>query len=342
MIARMNMQIIEIPWFEADDVIGTLATRLGQESTNEIYILSWDKDLYALVNEQVKVYDTQRKKISGPQETFEKFWVPANCVRDYLAICGDTSDNIPGIDGIGPVKAQILLNYFWTLEKIYEAIDTLQAFEISYDELPEEVWKNLKWKTLEKFIAGKENAFLSQKLATLATDVSLPDFDLSDFEFSKEYITTPELIDFFEVFEFHSLIRDTQKKLSNWTTLGKKVQIVWENSALEELSLKLANSDTIVLDTETTDLDVRKAELVWVSILLSEHEIYYINRLHSWPKVGDTNLQIFINSLLSSKKIIIWHNLKYDLQILEIFLEKDFAHTQDRIEEVYWQTSLEI
>jgi hypothetical protein len=54
----------------------------------------------------------------------------------------------------------------------------------------------------------------------------LPDFDLSDFEFSKEYITTPELIDFFEVFEFHSLIRDTQKKLSNWTTLGKKVQIV--------------------------------------------------------------------------------------------------------------------
>jgi DNA polymerase-1 len=95
MIARMGIDIIEIPGFEADDVIGTLAVRLAEQSNNEIYILSGDKDLYALVNEQVKIYDTQRKKISGLEETFKKFGVSASCVRDYLAICGDSSDNIP-------------------------------------------------------------------------------------------------------------------------------------------------------------------------------------------------------------------------------------------------------
>jgi len=73
MIAAMNIDIVEIDGFEADDVIATLATRLGTESQNEIYILSGDKDLFALVNEQVKVYDTQKKKIYGPDETYEKF-----------------------------------------------------------------------------------------------------------------------------------------------------------------------------------------------------------------------------------------------------------------------------
>jgi len=97
MIARMNIEIIEEPGYEADDVIATLAEKLKRENNNEIYILSGDKDLYALVNEQVKIYDTQKKKIFGPEETFEKFGVKAECVRDYLAICGDSADNIPGI-----------------------------------------------------------------------------------------------------------------------------------------------------------------------------------------------------------------------------------------------------
>ena len=152
MIVRMWIDIIEISWYEADDVIGTLSERLKKESDNEIFILSWDKDLYALVDEQVKIYDTQRKKISGPDETFEKFWVPASCVRDYLAICGDTSDNIPGIAWIGPKKAQVLLNEFRSLEEIYKTIDDI---ENSFENISAESQKILKWKTLEKFIDWK-------------------------------------------------------------------------------------------------------------------------------------------------------------------------------------------
>lgn len=340
MIARMHLKIIEIPGYEADDVIGTLATRLSEESSNEIYILSWDKDLYALVSEQVKVYDTQRKKISGPEETFEKFWVPANCVRDYLAICGDTSDNIPWISGIGPVKAQILLNHFWSLEKIYETIDALGQDSKIWDPLPLEVQKLLKGKTLEKFIDEKEIAFLSQKLATLACDMSLEDFDIEDFVFIPEDIKTPELFSFFEELEFFSLLESIPQKKQSWEMLWKKVYLVQEDGLLHDLETHIHLLEKIVLDTETTSLDVREAELVWISILLKEDEIYYINIGHFGKKVTHASLQNFINNILRSDIEIIGHNLKYDLQILEKFLEKDFSQTQVRKPEMFWQTQL--
>lgn len=159
LISSLWIESFEIEGYEADDIIGTLACKLWEKSDYEIYILSGDKDLYALVNEQVKIYDTQKKKISWPEETFEKFWVPAGCVRDYLAICGDSSDNIPGISGIGPKKAIVLLNEFWSLEKIYEVIEKIEE---EFEHISPESQKILKGKTLEKFIEWKENAFLSK------------------------------------------------------------------------------------------------------------------------------------------------------------------------------------
>jgi DNA polymerase-1 len=197
--------------------------RLAERSENEIYILSGDKDLYALVNEQVKIYDTQRKKISGPEETFEKFGIPASCVRDYLAICGDSSDNIPGIAGIGPKKAQVLLNEFGTLEKIYEVVDSIDERRES---ISDESQKVLKGKALEKFIEGKEMAFLSQKLATLDCDMELADFELDNYSFDRLEIETPELIEFFKELEFFSLIPEDEIIKENWQSQGKKVQII--------------------------------------------------------------------------------------------------------------------
>ncbi len=342
LIARMDMNIIEIPGYEADDVIGTLATRLSQESSNEIYILSGDKDLYALVNEQVKVYDTQRKKISGLEETFEKFWVPASCVRDYLAICWDTSDNIPGISGIGPVKAQVLLNYFWSLEKIYGTIATLENNQSLPNDTPEEVLKLLKGKTLEKFIEGRDLAFLSQKLATLACDMELPGFDIHDYEFHPKNIFTPELFEFFRELEFFSLLHDTQVQKKKWIDTGKKVQIVADERGLQELENHLMGYKKIVLDTETTSLNVREAELVWISILSDENNIFYINLLHTWPQISSEIVQKFLQKLLLHDIQIIGHNLKYDLQIIQKFLEKDFTEYQVRKMQMFWQIWLGI
>ena len=339
MIGHMNIDIIEVPGYEADDVIGTLAVDLGKTEKYEIYILSGDKDLYALVNEQVSIYDTQRKKISWPEETFEKFWVKAECVRDYLAICWDTSDNIPGIAGIWPKKATVLLNYFGTLEKIYEAIAEISSWGWK-EWFEEEVQKILKWKTLEKFIVWRENAFLSQKLATLACDVELKDFDLADYEFQPKEIFTPELYDFFKELEFSSLLEKQESELQTWKSLWKKVQIIWDSQWLQELWDKITKQKELVLDTETTSLNPREAELVGVSILLDKDTIYYINHLHQWPKVTLSELQAFIRNILESKLTIIWHNIKYDLQILEHFLQEKSKNTPQETSEIFWQISL--
>jgi len=341
LISKMNIDIIEIPGYEADDVIGTLSVRLSKESDNEIYILSWDKDLYALIDEQVKVYDTQRKKISGPDETFEKFWVPPSCVRDYLAICWDSSDNIPWIAGIWPKKAVVLLNEFWTLEKIYETIDDI---ENTYDNISLDSQKILKWKTLEKFIIWKELAFLSQKLATLDCDVDLEKFDLDNYSFSPKEIYTQETKDFFRELEFHSLLREEDVTKKKWPDTGKKVQIIWDTQGLKELSQKISSCKLweLVLDTETTSLVSREADIVWVSILLGD-DIFYINRLHHWPSVESDELKSFLKNLMKSDITIIWHNLKYDLQVIETFLLKENSkNTQEKESTTDWQMTLEI
>ena len=339
MIQRMQIDIIEIPGYEADDVIGTLAEKLWREENNEIYILSGDKDLYALVNEQVKIYDTQKKKISGPDETKEKFGVPAECVRDYLAICGDASDNIPGISGIWPKKAVVLLNHFWNLEKIYATIDTIDS---EYESLPEEVQKIFKGKTLEKFIDDRDNAFLSQKLATLDCEVNLPGFDIADYEFHPKEIHTPELHDFFRELEFFSLLWKEEEKLTTWKDTKKKVQIVWDTEWLTHLLQSILKQKQIVLDTETTSLNTLEAELVWVSVLLNDDEIYYINHLHDGPQVRTQELQLFLTKILESDISIIGHNLKYDLQILESFLKEKSKKITNKSDSSFWQTSLQL
>ncbi|MCH8518825.1 hypothetical protein LAT59_03640 [Candidatus Gracilibacteria bacterium] len=320
MIAAMNIDIVEIDGYEADDVIATLAMRLGIESQNEIYILSGDKDLFALVAEQVRIYDTQKKKIYGPDETYEKFGVSAACVRDYLAICGDTSDNIPGISGIGPKKAQALLNGLCSLEKLYEIVDNYETTDISV--YSEELQKTLKGASLKKLQEGRELAFLSQKLATLECDVPLPGFDLANYSFKPSDIFTPELEIFFKENEFFSLLESQEEDFETWEKLGKQVQIIGDNDGLSELSDKIFSGKytELVLDTETTSLNPREAELCGVSILLSEDDIYYINLMHRGPQVSYTLLQDFISKLFASDILLIGHNIKYDIQVLEMFL----------------------
>lgn len=98
MVNKMGFQVIEIEGYEADDVIATLAKKYGEDY--EVYILTGDKDLHALVTDKVKIYDTLKRKVYGPADTKEKFEVEPKYVADYLGIVGDSSDNFPGIAGI--------------------------------------------------------------------------------------------------------------------------------------------------------------------------------------------------------------------------------------------------
>ncbi|NUJ97892.1 hypothetical protein HGA92_03855 [Candidatus Gracilibacteria bacterium] len=320
LVETMGLKVIEEPGYEADDIIGSMAKKYSDDY--EIYILTGDKDLYALVNEKVKIYDTLKKKIFGLKETKEKFEIEACFVSDYLAIVGDSSDNIPGISGIGPKKAVVLINDFGNLENIYEVIKKLESGETI--EMSDEAKKVLSGKTLEKIKEGREVAFLSKKLATLDTDVNMSHFHLDDFIFHKDKILSSEVKKLFKEFEFYSLIEgEKNEDEKKWEDMNLKVQIIADNEGLEELEKIIKNYKEIVLDTETTSLNTMEAELVGVSIFLDESHIYYINFLHSGPSISREKGKQFLRNILESDTIIIGHNLKYDLEIIENFLDTD-------------------
>jgi len=330
MIALMNIEIVEISWYEADDVIATLAAKFDWNSDFELDILTWDKDLYSLVSPNIKIYDTMKKKKSWPEETREKFGIDAKNVIDYLAIVWDKADNIPGIEWFWPAKAVDLINIIWTVEEIYDFVDKFDLQNITEKQIKEILDKDFseqeskklfsifKWKTLEKLLLSRENAFLSKSLASLEKNVSF-DFDLEKFKFNPADILNPKLMDFFREFEFNSLINE-QKTLRKWDDLWLKVQIIGDKQWLDDLSAKIEKYDEIIFDTETTALDIIKAELVWISIYLDDEHIFYINRLHNGQKVDDNDLKDFLNNLFSSDKLLIAHNLKYDLEIIKLFL----------------------
>lgn len=341
MIRMMEVPVIEEPWFEADDVIWTLAVELWKDPDNEILVLTWDKDLYSLVTENVKIYDTMKRRISWIEETREKFGINPNMIIDYLAIVWDTADNIPGIAGFGPKKAVTMINDIWSVEKVYEVLDTW-----NFEELTDDAKKIFKWKALEKLTDNRENAFLSKKLATICLDV--PNYswnktvNLEDYKFYPEKFEKIEIIELFKNYEFHSLVpKDQQEKSKTWDDVWLKPKIITDDEQLSDLKNIIKGSSKIVLDTETTGLDAMTADLVGVSIYIDDKNLFYINRLHDGSRVSDKSLHNFLDYILQSDLLIIGHNIKYDLQIIELFLKNSNLHEiKENNTSVDWQMNL--
>lgn len=345
MIVKLWINTVEIPGYEADDVIWTFAKRFNWDNEYEVDILTWDKDLYSLVSNNIWIYDTMKKKKFWPIETKEKFWVDSKLIIDYLAIVWDKSDNIPGIDWFWPAKAVDLINFIWTVEQIYDVVSRIQSWELLENILPNldtESLKKLqvcfKWKTFEKLVNSKEDAYLSKKLATIELDVDLDDLDVKNFVFKPESLLNDDVLSFFDKYEFNSLIWENWvNKLQTWKDLWLNVYIIDNDNNLDKLYNTIKWAPKISLDTETTSLDIMKAELVWISIYIDDKRIYYINRMHNWKNVWDKKLKDFINNIFSLDILIVGHNLKYDLEIIDMFLKND---NQVKLENNFWQISL--
>lgn len=340
MITLMWVPIVEIDWCEADDVIWTLVSKLWNNRDYEIDILTWDKDLYSLVSKNVKIYDTMKKQKFGPEETREKYWIDSGMIIDYLAIIWDKSDNIPGIEWFWPKKAVDLINYIWWVEDIFETVDKIEAWKLIVDDLDKSVQSVFKWKTYERLLSSKDVAFISKKLATIACDIEIKDFNLNNFAFHPEKIFNDDVKDYFRSLEFNSLLNEETKKLSKWDDLWLKVNIIWDKQGLDELEKTISKYDEVVFDTETTSLNIIEAELVWLSIYLDDKHIYYINRLHKWPQVDDVNFIKFVENFIKMDKILIAHNLKYDLEILSMFISKWVKNHESVHSTWWWQMSL--
>ena len=358
MIGLMWVDIVEVEWYEADDVIWTLANKLWKDKENDIYILTWDKDLYSLITDNVFIYDTMKRKIFNPEKSEEKFWVKPEMVIDYLAIVGDKADNIPWIDWFWPKKAVDLINIIWSVENIYWFIYDNNISNITEKEvknvLLEKFWEEntkkifwcFKWKTFDKLINSKEDAYLSKKLATIELNIDLDKnlliddvewdwivekkFNLEDFNFRPDEFLNDDIIEFFKSLEFFSLIWNQEEiKVKTWSDLWLKVQMAKNKELLNELFNKIKTFDKLSLDTETTSLNIIEADLVWISIYLDDDNIFYINRLHDWDSVTNNDLRKFLTNIFDLDILIIGHNLKYDLEILELFLNNNTSNEDE-------------
>lgn len=322
-IEALNIPVFEQEGYEADDLLGTLA-RQAEEQGIETLIVTGDTDILQLVNEHTRVL-TSRRRFSDtvtydPVGVRERYGLDPRQLVDYKALVGDKSDNIPGVPGVGEKTAVNLLQRYGSLEAIYEHLD----------EIPP--------RFRDKLAAGRESAFLSKRLATIARDAPVR-LDLEACRV-RSY-DRARVMDLFRELEFRSLAerlpveRDGipphgPQQLSLFEaapvaipsppTPAADYQTVGDEQALRELIARLGRAPAFTFDTETTHTDPMRAELVGLAFTDDAGRGYYIP-LAAPP--GDPQLppesalKALAPLLGDPAKPKYGHNLKYDLAVLE-------------------------
>jgi DNA polymerase I len=299
-IQALGYPLISKPNVEADDVIGTLTRVANQEPDKwNVLISTGDKDMAQLVNRNVSLIDTMKNKVSSVEDVFEKFGVYPNQIIDYLALIGDTSDNIPGIPKVGPKTASKWLKEYNNIAGIVENA------------------KNIKGKVGENLRNNIDLLPLSYKLATIDCNLEL-NYDLNDLYLNssnKEY-----LIQQFSYYGFAQLLNEWTQKENITQKIKKKYTCIITREQLDELIIDLSQEKLISIDTETTSLDPMQAELVGIAICYKPDIAFYIPLSHKYEEAPQ---QIDISYALSKLKPIlesegihkVGQNIKYDIKI---------------------------
>ena len=311
-VKAFNLPSIELINYEADDLIATYAKQITKVGA-KVTIISSDKDLMQLVSSKIRLYDPMKSKLIGEKEVFEKFGVKPEQVIDVQSLAGDSSDNIPGVPGIGIKTAAELINKYKTLDTLLKKAD--------------EITQNKRRETL---LANKDKALLSKKLVTLKNDVPVKE-DAGSFIIKD--VKKENLYNFLREMEFNRLLsqaisfygEETNNK-NNLSTksINKKINTklyksILKEKELESLLSKMNEKKFISVDTETSSLNPLKAELVGVSFGLAPNEAYYIPLAHKNIKGLKKDFVLKkIKPLLEDPSIKkIGQNIKYDLIILQ-------------------------
>jgi len=292
-----GIPVLMIPKVEADDTMGTIAKWASSEGAY-VYICSSDKDLFQLVNDKISILQTYKDNLLvDSKKTEDMFGVPPEKIVDYLALTGDTSDNVPGLPGFGPKTAASLLGEFGTLEYILDH--------------PEEVPGKKKQETIRE---QRGMAELSKQLVTIDTHIDIPRDE--NFYMLKER-RIAELIEFLQHKNFGSILKDLGAQPS---TSAKKVErvdyhLVNDLAKFEELLKLLQSNSEICVDTETTSIRPMEAEIVGIGFSVKESEGWYV------PFNGALDRTEIITRLkplfADRKKSFFGHNFKYDLHLLK-------------------------
>ncbi|MBM9605473.1 DNA polymerase I [Desulfopila inferna] len=300
LVKGYNIPCFEEDDFEADDIIASLAVKLGDQG-HDVIIVSGDKDLLQLVNDRVVMWDPMKDKIMTPEEIEKKYTIKTSDLLDYFALIGDSSDNVPGVPGVGPKTAAKLLHEYGSLAGIYDNIHSMK-----------------KTKMRDRLIDNKESAYLSRDLIRLKEDVEVVS---SLEELARREPDAEVLAEIFKELEFSSFLQEvnTAVKIS-----AENFKCITTENQLAEIAAKINDADLLVLDTETTSLDPRKAELVGISLCVSLEEAWYIPVGHRESngcavegQISLERLKEFLAPYLLSEKLAkLAHNLKYDYAVL--------------------------
>ena len=299
----MGMPVIEIPNVEADDVIATLAV-MGSQQGMPMVISSLDKDLMQLVEDPlVKMMNTMNNQIYDVAGVEEKFGVHPTQIVDYLAIVGDTSDNIPGVPKVGPKTAVKWLGEFKNLQGIIDNADSLtgvvgQNFRDSIQDLDRNV-----------------------ELVTLKKDVDLK-VSLEDLLKTEE--NQEELNKLFASLEFKTWIKSSissGSEIPKAPKSKKEYQVVLSENDLKVWAKKLDKCNVFAIDTETSSLDTMTADLIGISLACNEGEGCYIPIKHAYEEMPKqiplTQIQKILGSAITkNQKKLVGQNLKFDLPML--------------------------
>ncbi|MGC8864937.1 MAG: DNA polymerase I [Bacteroidales bacterium] len=355
LVTAFHIAIVEKEGYEADDIMGTLAVKATAEGML-VYLMSSDKDLGQLVNDRIFLYRPGRfggeNEIMGPAEVCQKFGVqhPAQII-DLLAIMGDSSDNIPGVKGIGEKGALELIQQFGTLENVLQNLD-----------------KVAKPKIRALLEEQREQALQSKRLATIITDVPIP-FDPQAFRRREPDI--PRLKALFNELEFRTLARRVfnepeDGQLTLFDEAPEKLEkpekqtihntpheylIADTPEKLKDLVQQLINAQEFCFDTETTGTDPNSCELVGLSFAVKPHHAWYV------PCPPDYNetlkiLEILRPAFENPRVLKVGQNMKFDLMVLHYYdihpsgpffdtmlahyvLEPEQRHNMDYLAHVY-------
>jgi DNA polymerase I len=314
LVRAMGLPLLIVDNVEADDVIGTLAVQAAARA-RPVVISTGDKDMAQLVNTHITLVNTMTNSVLDPGGVAAKFGVPPELIVDYLALVGDTSDNIPGVSGVGEKTAVPLLTQIGGLDILYANLDKVATLAVRGA-------KSLA----EKLRAEKERAYLSQQLATIKTDVELP-FSLDELVNGIE--DAAELVEAYRELEFKGWLEEALTNPSGpaatvqaeTPTVAREFQSILDWADFDAWYARLESAPAFAFDTETTSIDYMQAEIVGVSFAVQAGEAAYVPLAHDYPGAPDQLpraevLERLRPLLEDPARAKIGQNLKYDKSVL--------------------------
>jgi DNA polymerase-1 len=301
LIRALNIPIMEKQGYEADDLAGTYA-RLAEEEGFDVVMVTGDKDFIQLVTDRCTLWDPMKDTVQDVGRIKAEMGIDPKQFIDVLGLAGDTSDNIPGVAGVGPKTATELIATFGSIENLYQNLDGLKK----------------KKKLHENLSQSRDLVFLSRKLATIDRFVPVTE-TMEDFKLLP--YNTQEAFALFQELEFNTLMNEFAKKPDPSEKIYKLITNLRE---LEKLAHVLENKGIFALDTETTSKNPTEARLVGISFSYMENQGFYIPVGHTSPgeveqPAKEDILRIFKPVLENPEIKKVGQNIKYDYIVLSRF-----------------------